>query len=147
MSTAPHFASILDESPTEVVRPKPLPEGTYLCVIGQYEEGKSSKKGTPFWKFPLRPMAALEDVDVDALDEVGGLEGKNLSGTFYLTPDAIFMFDDFFVLAGGDMDDGASRRVRASELANATVLAVVKHRMNEDNTQAFPEVKRYAKAD
>ena len=146
-STSPVFASILDESPTEVSRPVPLPEGTYLCVVGQYEEGKSSQKKTPFWKFPLRPIAALDDVDTEALEEMGGLEGTSLSVTFYTTPDAIFMFDDFFGHCGGDFDDGCSRRVRASELTNTQVLAYVQHRMNQDNTQAFAEVKRTAKAD
>jgi len=46
MNERANFASILDEAPTEINRPKPLPEGTYLCVVGQPEEGKSSKKGT-----------------------------------------------------------------------------------------------------
>jgi hypothetical protein len=147
MNNHANFASILDESPTEVVRPKPVPEGTYLVVVGQYEEGKSSQKKTPFWKFPLRPLSPLDDVDVEALAEVGGLEGKNLSATFYLTPDAIFMFDDFFANCGGDLNDGLSRRMRASEVTNCQVLAVVKHRLSEDNTQTFAEVRRFAPAD
>lgn len=50
--SAPLFASILDESPTEVIYPTPLPVGTYLCVVGAREEGESSQKHTPFWKYP-----------------------------------------------------------------------------------------------
>lgn len=147
MNTQPHFASILDEAPTEVTRPLPLPAGTYLCVVGQPEEGKSSKKGTPFVKFPLRPMAALDDVDTDALEEVGGLEGKNLATTFYLSPDSVFFLDDFHQNCGIDLSDPASRRARNAEVVNSQVLAVVTHRMSDDNTQAFAEVKRTARAD
>lgn len=145
--SAPLFASILDESPTEVIYPTPLPVGTYLCVVGAREEGESSQKHTPFWKYPLRPIAALEDVDDTALQEVGGLEGKLLSTTFYLTPDAISMFDEFFSNCGGDFEDGLSRKARSLELQNSQVLAVVSHRMNEDKTRTFAEVRRTAKAD
>lgn len=144
---APHFASILDEAPTEVVRPKPLPEGTYLCVVGQPSDGVSSQKKTPFVKFPLRPIAALDDVDNDMLTEVGGIEGKSLSTTFYITPDAIFMLDQFHENCGIDLSDAASRSVRNQEVVNAQVLAVVTHRMSEDNTQAFAEVRRTAVAE
>ena len=141
-TTAPHFASILDEAPTEINRPKPLPEGTYLCVVGQPEEGKSSKKGTPFIKFPLKPIAAMDDVDEAALVEVGGIESKNLSTTYYITPDAVFMLDQFHSHCGIDLGEEVSRRVRNSEVVNTQVLAVVKHRMSEDNTQSFAEVRQ-----
>ena len=142
-----HFASILDEAPTEVNRPKPLPEGTYLCVVGQPEDGKSSKKGTPFVKFPLKPISALDDVDSEALEEVGGLEAKNLSTTFYITADAVYRLDEFHEHCGIDLDDPISRRVRNSEVVNSQVLAVVKHRMSDDNTQTFAEVSRTASAE
>jgi hypothetical protein len=144
MNNAPNFTSILDEQPTEVNRPKPLPEGTYLCVVGQPEEGVSSQKKTPFVKFPLRPVSALEDVDTAALNEVGGLDSKNMSTTYYLTPDSIFRLDEFHEHCGLDLTDAASRRARNAEVVNSRVLAVVKHRMSQDNTQSFAEVNRTA---
>ena len=55
--SSPNFATILDEAPTEVNRPKPLPSGTYLCTVTGWETGKSSQKQTPFVQFNLRPMA------------------------------------------------------------------------------------------
>lgn len=144
MSNAPNFTSILDEQPTEVNRPKPLPEGTYVCIVGQPEEGQSSQKKTPFVKFALRPISTLEDVDADALAEVGGLDGKNLSVTYYLTPDSIFRLDEFHEHCGLDLSDAASRRARNAEVVNGQVLAQVKHRMSQDNTQAYAEVNRTA---
>jgi hypothetical protein len=147
MNDAPNFTSILDESPTEVNRPKPLPEGTYLCIVGQPEDGQSSQKKTPFIKFGLRPLQPLEDVDAAALEEVGGLEGKNLSVTYYLTPDAIFRLDEFHEHCGLDLGDPASRRARNAEVVNSQVLAVVKHRPSQDNTQLFAEVNRTAPAE
>jgi hypothetical protein len=147
MSNAPNFTSILDEQPTEVNRPKPLPEGTYVCIVGQPEEGQSSQKKTPFVKFPLRPISVLEDVDPAALEEVGGLDSKNLSTTYYLTPDSIFRLDEFHEHCGLDLTDAASRRARNAEVVNSQVLAVVKHRMSQDNTQSFAEVNRTAPAE
>ena len=147
MNERANFASILDEAPTEINRPKPLPEGTYLCVVGQPEEGRSSKKGTPFVKFPQRPMSPLDDVDGDALEEVGGLESKNLSSTYYITDDAVYRLDEFHAHCGLDLSEPLSRRTRNGEVVNSQVLAVVKHRMSEDGTQAFGEVSRTAPAE
>ena len=45
MSHIPNFASILDEAPSEVDRPKPLPAGTYTCIVaGTPIYDKSSKR-------------------------------------------------------------------------------------------------------
>lgn len=147
MST-PNFASILSEAPTEINRPKPLPVGTYLCIVGTPEPGQSSKKKTDFLKFPLRPVAAMDDVDSDALEEVGGLDGKSLSVTFYITPDAIFMLDQFHSDCGIDLTEPASRADRNEAVINSQVLAVVSHRIDDnDPSRVYVEVRRTAKAD
>jgi hypothetical protein len=147
MSTTPHFASILDEAPTEVVFPPPLPVGTYLCTVGQHAETPKSKAGNTGIKFPLRPIAAMEDVDEEALNEIGGLEGKSLSITFWLTPDSITFLDQFHRDCGIDLSEPVSRRVRNQEVVNSQVLAVVTHRMSDDNTREFAEVKRTARVE
>jgi hypothetical protein len=147
MAQAPLFASILDEAPTEVVFPPPLPAGTYLCIVGQPQDTPPSKAGNAGIKFPLRPIAALDDVDDAALQEIGGLDGKNLSTTFWITPDSITFLDQFHENCGLDLSDRMSRKMRNQEVVNAQVLAVVTHRMNEDNTRAFAEVKRTARAE
>ena len=147
MST-PNFQSILGQSPTEVVRPPLLPIGTYLCTVGEWESGASYKKKTPFVKFSLKPISPLEDVDEAAIAELGGLEGKRLSITFYVTEDAVFMLDEFHQNCGVDMTDGGTRLARNDEVRNAQILATVTHRIDEnDPDRTFVEVKRTAKAD
>lgn len=43
------FTSILNKPMAETERPKPLPVGTYLCMVqGQPEFGESNQKKTPF---------------------------------------------------------------------------------------------------
>lgn len=150
MNNAPNFSSILDEAPTEVNRPKPLPVGTYTFVVGQWSVGKSSKKGTPYVEFPMRAIAADEDVDADALDEAGGLDGKTLRNTFYTTEDAIYRLDEFHEHCGIDLEEPLSRRQRNDEVVNAQVRAYVGHRQadqNDPNSPVFAEIKRTLPAD
>jgi hypothetical protein len=148
--TSPNFASILSEAPTEIDRPKPLPIGTYLCVVGPHEVGQSSKKKTDFLKFPLKPLAPMADVNEADLEEMGGLEGRNLSITFYITPDAVFMLDDFHSNCGCDIaTDGLNRADRNEEVVNSQVLAVVEHEPSQDpnDERVFVRVRRTARAD
>lgn len=147
-STAPNFQSILNESPTEVTRPPMIPVGTYLCVVGDWEAGQSSQKKTPFIKFNLKPVSPMDDVDPDAIKEIGGLEGKRLSITFYVTEDAVFMLDAFHENCGVDMDDGSTRAARNDEVRNAQILAIVEHEIDRNNPErTYVRVNRTAKAD
>lgn len=142
MST-PNFSSILDESPSEVAVPVPLPQGTYLCVVqGSPRYDKSTKKGTDFVEFKLRPIAAEADVDEAELEDAGGLEGKLLNATFYLTEDAVYRLDEFHSHCGIDLEDGSSRRSRNDAVMNAEVRAYVKHETSQDGTRIFARFNR-----
>lgn len=146
--SSPNFASILDESPTEVKVPPPLPAGSYICVVqGLPEYGKSENTGTEFWQYTFRPISALEDVDQDELNEVGGFEGKTVKNKYWLTPDAIFMVDQLHQHCGIDMADGLSRRSRNEEIVNAQVMVVVKHGASKDGQRMFANVARTAPAE
>ena len=142
MST-PNFASILDEAPTEVNAPAPLPQGTYLTVVrGQPRYDKSAKKGTPYVEFLLHPISAEPDVDEDELADAGGLDGKIIRATFWLTDEAVFMLDQFHEHCGLDLSDAASRRQRNDEVVNAQVRAFVKHETSQDGTRIFARYNR-----
>ena len=140
--TSPNFSSILDESPTEVARPKPLPAGTYLFVVGTPTYDKSSKKGTPYVMFNLRPVEIESDVDEDELSEAGGLDSKTIRATFYLTEDAVYRLDEFHSHCGLDLSDPSSRKTRNDDVVNAEVRGVIKHRSSEDGTQIYAELSR-----
>lgn len=141
----PNFASLLDETPDEVVRPKPLPAGTYHCVVSnEILYDKSSKKQTEFVRFYLRPYDAAEDVDPDELETAGGLDGKQISATFYLTPDSVYRLDEFHQHCGVDLSVPLSRKLRNDECINAEVTAVIRHRSSDDGSQVFAELARTA---
>lgn len=146
--TGPNFSSILDEAPTEVNRPKPMPVGTYLfTVIGSPTYDKSAKKGTPYVQFTLKPIAAESDVDDEALEEAGGIDNKTQRLTFYLTVDAIFRLDEFHEHCGIDLGEESSRRQRNDDVVNAQVRGVISHRTSDDGTQIFAEIRRTLPAD
>lgn len=139
----PNFASILDEAPTEIDRPKPLPAGTYSFIVaGTPIYDKSSKKGTPYVEFTLRPIAAESDVDEDELSEMGGFENKTVRATFYLTEDAVYRLDEFHEHCGLDLADPISRRQRNDEVVNAEVRGVIKHATSQDGTQIYAQLAR-----
>ena len=142
MATAPNFASILDESPTEVSAPQPAPQGTYVFVVGNPRYDKSTVKGTDFVEFPVRAIAAESDVDEAELEEAGGLDAINLRATFYLTEDAVYRLDEFHSHCGIDLEDGTSRRSRNDAVVNAEVRGFVKHEPSKDGTRIFARFNR-----
>jgi hypothetical protein len=143
--TAPNFASIMDEAPTEIVRPKPLPEGTYLCTVKDYERGESKKNKTPFTRFILNVISPLEDVDTIALTEVGGCDGKTVRVDFWETPDAIFRLDEFHEHCGLDLSEPLARKFRNDEVVNAQVLAYITQTIDEnDSTRIYLNVTKTA---
>ena len=155
-TATPNFSSILDEAPTEVNRPKALPTGTYIFVVGRWEEGKSSQKKTPFVKFSMRPIVAEADVDQDELTEaltgadgtVNDISSKTMSLTFYTTPDAIYRLDEFHEHCGLDISEPLSRKMRCDEVVNAQVRGYVAPRQSQDpDAPTFAEIKRTLPAD
>lgn len=91
------FEEISNMRLDDIEDPKPFPVGTYTWLInGMPESGKSREKQTPFWEFKLRPIAAAEDVDRARLEEIGGLaSGKEMTLTFWITPDSVNMLRNF----------------------------------------------------
>lgn len=141
---APNFSSILDKPvDAEANRPKPLPTGTYTCIVdGIPRFDKSKQKQTDFVEFQLKPVSAGADVDQEALTAAGGLS-KTIRTTFYLTEEAAFRLDQFLENLG--LDKGISRKEGISMAPGRQVLAVVTHRASQDGTAIFAEVNSTAR--
>src|ERR1700734_3821716 len=72
-----NISDILNRPAEDVEAPKPLPPGSYNCIVkGLPEQGESSKKKTPFLKFALQITSPREDVDEEALTEYGDVVGS-----------------------------------------------------------------------
>ena len=143
------FSSILDKPASEIERPKPLPPGTYQCVVdGQYREGESSKKGTKFIEYSLKPMAALDDVNENDLikaltsgdGSVKALADKRIKATFYLTDDSLYRLKDFLVNDLQITEGKKKIRQLIGEAQNRQVLATLKHVPSQDGTGIFAQL-------
>jgi hypothetical protein len=83
------FANVLTKTVASTEAPKPVPVGTYLLVVKDFEFGESSKKKTPFLRVNYGIIAPGQDVDPTQLAGFD-LAKKNLRDEFYLTDDALF---------------------------------------------------------
>lgn len=144
MQIAPNFGAILDRPSTEIERPKPLPVGTYTCVVkGLPRYDKSTKKGTEFVEFVLQPLAAGEDVDEEALKEMGGFQNKTIRATYYLTEDAVWRLKKFLDDCGIEEGD-LSLRQRIEQAPGSQVYAYMKHQASDDGQSVYAQLSNTA---
>ena len=143
----PDFTSVLDMSPDEIERPKPLPPGDYVVVIKSHIQDKTSQKETKFIEFNTSPVEALENVDEDhlkeALTKVDGsmkkLQDFTLRIRFWDTPEAAYRLKKF-LLEDVQLDpENRTIGQLIDDAVNAQVIVNVKHRSFEGDI--FTDVK------
>ena len=143
IQTSPNFGALLDKPASDVERPKPLPQGSYHCVVkGLPRFDKSSKKFTEFVEFTLQPTAAGEDVDEEDLAAMGGIANKTIRATYYITEDALWRLKDFLSHCG--IEEDGSLRNMIDQTPNCEVIAFIKHRASEDGQSVFAELAKTA---
>jgi hypothetical protein len=148
------FQSILDMPVSEVERPKPIPAGSYVCLVqGQPRLDKSAKKQTDFCEFTLKFLEPMNDVDEDALlaflTNRDGSKKKladiTKTVTFYLTEASIYRLKDFLGHCGIDIEqaeaDGASLAQLIAEAPGQQVVAHVTHSPSDDGTAVYANIK------
>lgn len=139
-----NFANILDAptSGSDWDRPPPLPRGSYVCMInGMPERGVSDKKQTPFIRFQLKFLQALDDVDTDELDSIGGLSDKTMPLTFFITDKSKYRFGEFLRDdLGLDLEEGVSPWVLAQQAPGSQVLVTIRHKPTEDGKGVYAEI-------
>ena len=128
-----NLSDILNRPATDFHFPPPLPQGGYHCVVMALpEQIESSQKKTPGFEFALKPISALSDVDEDELDKLGGLDGKIIKHTMWISQDAskqettIAMLREFLEHCGISAE-GKSVMGMIDEVPNAEVIVYMKH--------------------
>lgn len=131
-----NFGAILDKAPSDIKPPEALPVGTYLCVVqGMPRYDKSTKKGTEFAEYTLVILQPGEDVDDAALAGVaGGIKGKTIKATYYLTDGAIWRLKEFLEHCGLDVENAESLRELMEQPNGQQVWAVIKHEPATDGS-------------
>lgn len=142
----PNFGALLDTAPSEIERPKPMPEGSYLWVVsGMPEFGKSSKKQTEFVSFLLKCLQAGPDVDPTELEEMGGIADKTTKAVFYITEGSLYRLKDFLEHCG--IEEGPSLRAMIEETMNCQVGGYIRHEASNDGESIFARLGKTFVAD
>jgi len=147
-----NFSEILDRAPSEIEKPKPLPQGTYSTVlVGMPRHDKSAKKQTPFIEFNHKLVAAGDDVDDDDLKTALGersLQDITMKNTFYLTEGSAWRLKQFLADCGFDVDaDDQSLREMTEQTAGRSVNIFVKHEPSQDGQSVFARIDSTAAAE
>lgn len=135
-----NFGAILDKPSNEIERPKPLPVGSYLCVVaGLPKMDKSTKKQTEYVEFTANILQALEDVDKEELEAIGGIQGKQVTITYYLTDKSAyrlkeFMIDDLLI------DEMETLRPMLDQTQGRQFIANIIHQPSQDGQAVFANV-------
>lgn len=148
-AAATKIEDILDRPSNAAERPKPMPAGTYLCVVqGLPRFDKSSKKQTPFVEFLLVPQQAQDDVDAGELEEMGGLADKTIKASFYLTDNSEYRLTEFLDACGiadeNDEGEARSHRERIEDSPNCQVYVTMTHKPNADGTAMYAQPSAFA---
>lgn len=141
-----NFADVLNRPAAAVEKPKPYPIGTYLCIVdGPAEISKVGKKQTDAAIFKLKILAPGADVDPAAVAEAGGVAGKQLRITYWLTEDALYRLKQFLVDHLGLAEGSKTLGELLAEAPGCQVYANVGHRPSEDGQTLYADVKSTAK--
>lgn len=154
----PTFESVLDTPSSEISRPRPLPQGTYVCMVkGLPRIDKSTKKGTEFSEFTLQVMESCDDVDPDelklSLSKASGdiipLRERSLRVTMWHTEDALWrlkkFLDDLMIPDEDDAGEPRTIRDRMQDVPGKMVYAHVKHSPSDDGETMYANVDKTAK--
>lgn len=141
------FEDILNQPTEDVNAPPVLPPGPYHTIVtGLPERGESREKKTPSLTFVHKIVAPLDGVDEEALAQIdGGVVGKEIKNTFYITQNSAFMLKDFLANCGIDLE-GKTLAGAVDEVPNREVVIFIKHDIigDGDSARAIAKVGRTA---
>ena len=142
---AQSFSSILDRDPSEIEKPKPLPQGSYITLlVGQPRIDKSAKKQTEFREFTHKILSAGEDVDADDLATYLGdnkkLTDVTVKNTYYITEGAVWRLKEFLEHCGVDLDNVESLAEGIEETPGKQVGVFINHEASQDGTSVFARI-------
>lgn len=144
----PDFASLLSKPAGEAKKSPVLDAGDYPGVIKGWEPGESSQKKTPFVRFNLGLTGWPEGADPQQKEDgsVIDLSTKSLRRDYFLTPDALWRFDEFLKDCGIELN-GRTYMDVIPETIGMGVLVEVRQGMNQTTNGLFNEVAALKKLD
>lgn len=148
------FQDILNKPSNTIDAPKPLPPGTYLCLVnGQPEFAKIGRDNTDCVNFALKPVQAQPDVDQTALQEAlsskdgtyRALQDVKINHRMFITENSVWRLRKFLVddLA---IDEGEKTLGQLiPEAMGRQVLISLGHRASDDGSVVYMDVRNTAR--
>jgi len=141
-----NFSDVLNKKLDNVEKPKPLPIGTYFAVINGAPEIKPrGQNNTLAAEFKFKILQADEDVDAEALAEMGGIKDRELRFTLWLTEDALWRAKQFVENCGVD-DTGMSVSQALQACVGMSAKVKVKHVPSQDGQELYANIDKVLKA-
>lgn len=141
MST-PDFSAILSKQTDDIEKPKPLPVGTYLCIVlPDYKFEKVGKKETSAWIVEYKLLQAQDDVDQGALSEIPNWRERRLRDTHWLTEDSLHRVKSFLSDVLEIQTGGKSLGEAISESPGKQLYVKVGHRPSQDGQEIYTDIQ------
>lgn len=139
------FSAVLNKKVEDIEKPKPLPIGTYVCIVDGLGEIKTvGKDETPCVNFKLKVMSPGVDVDAEALNAAGGVNNRSVRHTLWLTEDAAWRAKKFLAEDLGIDPHGKTLMELINEAPGRSCMVNIKHRPSEDGQTLYAEIKSTA---
>jgi len=141
------FRNLLNKPSEEaIIKPPPIPAGTWEATIRSHEFDRSRKKKTPLVRFNWTLTGPGTDILQSDLEGVKW-QGKTLHQDFYITDDALYRIPEFFERLGVPIaGKSVAELIQAS--AGTPGLLSISHRTSEDpeSENVYPEIDSVANA-
>lgn len=139
------FRQHLSKPMAEMKKAPTLPGGTYKGVIISQEFGESSKKKTPYCRYNVRLLQAMDDVDASRLADDGNgkpidIQKKSFRSDFYLTDEAEYRLVEFLKTCGVEVGGGRSLGEGIPDALNAPVIVNLSEELGEGGSM-FNQIK------
>lgn len=138
------FADILNKPSGEAPKPQTLPSGTYLTVVdGPYKPGKRGQDQTDIVDFQLKILTVIQ-ANPDEINAIeGGIPGKTIYATFWITEKALYRLDDFLEMLG--IQKGLPYKQALAECPGKQIVVNLGQKPSPDGSKLYNEIKGYAK--
>lgn len=144
------FSDALDQKAEEVVRPLPYPVGSYRAMVDSYKMVESSQKKTPGVEFTYKLLDPMEDVDAEQLAiyearHPGGVRGKLIKESFWLTQDALYRLTEHMEKHLGIEPEGRTIGQMLPDTKNQEVcISIVHNPSQRDKEVMFAQIAAFA---
>ena len=134
----PSFEEILKMPGAEIKPPAAYPTGTYHCMVdGPPEVGKSSQKGTDYFRYKYKILSTYKDVDPVQAAEAQ-VVGKLIYTDYYVKDGITWRLVEMLVNCGIDPEQPLDQMIAASP--GKQLLVTLKHENSPDGKRVFHRV-------